>query len=53
MAVGVKGERLELTQPTDPPELQELAQRCMASEPRDRPTFRQVIRALGRSFVIY
>ncbi|KAK9834189.1 hypothetical protein WJX81_006932 [Elliptochloris bilobata] len=46
MAVGVKGERLELDTPTDPPELRELAMHCMASEAKARPAFPDVIAAL-------
>ena len=46
MAVGVKGERLELQQPTDPPELGELATHCMAPEAANRPGFREVIAVL-------
>ena len=46
MAVGVKGERLELAGPTDPPELRELATRCMAPEPKARPAFPDIIAAL-------
>jgi len=46
MAVGVKGERLELTAETDPPELRELACCCMATEAAARPAFPEVIAAL-------